>query len=94
MRDLSFLSSLIDNTKLQANGNLKVSIADDLFLNKVHSILSTSLVDYLDSSNLLDSCIILRLKQNLPDYDLLKLLRSLKLPMNERGKFIILNKES
>ena len=94
MRDLSFLSSLIDNTKLQANGNLKVSISDDLFLNKVHSILSNSLVDYLESSNLLDSCIILRLKQNLPDYDLLKLLRSLKLPMNERGKFIILNKES
>lgn len=91
--DLSVISKLVEKSRLNENGSLSVTIADDLFLKDVGNILSQILGSYLDSSLIKNDCIILRMKPNLPDYNILKVLRSLKLPMSDRGKFIIINKD-
>lgn len=91
--DLSVISKLVEKSRLNENGSLSVTIADDLFLKDVGNILSQILSSYLDSSLIKNDCIILRMKPNLPDYNILKVLRSLKLPMSDRGKFIIINKD-
>lgn len=91
MRDFCVLSSLIKSSVVMDNGRLRSFVTDDLFVNKVHAIVSAILGKYLENSCIDSGSIVLTVKRNIPDYILLKLLRSLKVSINSRGKFIILN---
>lgn len=92
LSDLKLVSTLVKSSSLSDKGKLRVFIADNLFLSKVRNVLCNLLSEYVSNGEVDKNCIILTLKNDIPDYDILPVLRSLKLPITERGKFIILNK--
>lgn len=92
LSDLKLVSSLVKSSSLLDKGKLQVCIADNLFLSRVRNVLCSLLSEYVSKSDVDKNCVILTLKNDIPDYDILPILRSLKLPITERGKFIILNK--